>query len=113
MTNITSLPQNSTNYTVNQCGSCPDEMNCFHVENLNYKCAKNCDPTWACNRTSNQTNIDEPLISEEEFNNAMTEAGYYIYSNKKYKYIVTLATTAGNITSKRELAMFLGNFLLF
>jgi len=41
----------------------------------------------------------------------MSEAGYYIFSARKYNYIVNLASKAGNITTKRELAMFLAQIL--
>jgi hypothetical protein len=95
-------------------------MRCFHVDNSNYTCAIECDRNWACfnannnqstdqNTNFNNTTVDNtPLLTEDEFNDALIEAGYSISSSKKYNYIAKLASKAGNITTKRELAMFLG-----
>jgi predicted chitinase len=52
-----------------------------------------------------------PLVSEAEFDRAVTSNGYPRPSAAQYHAFVSHATSAGSISSKRELAMFLTEVL--
>ncbi len=51
------------------------------------------------------------LITRQEFNKAVTDNIYPAPSQEQYDTIMRMASTAGNITSKQELAMFLAQVL--
>lgn len=53
----------------------------------------------------------EPLITPEEFINAVKSAGYPEPDEEKFHNMVSHAESVGGITSKRELAMFLAQIL--
>lgn len=52
-----------------------------------------------------------PLVTPEEFMRAVKVAGYPKPDEEKFHNLVSQAATAGGITSKRELAMFLSHIL--
>jgi len=51
------------------------------------------------------------LITFEEFSKAVTNNIYPTPTREQYETITRMASTAGNITSKHELAMFLAQVL--
>ena len=53
----------------------------------------------------------ESLITQEEFNNALTSNGYPVASTAQYQNLVSQAGPKGGITTKQQLAMFLSEIM--
>ena len=51
------------------------------------------------------------LITQTQFNNALTSNGYAQPSATQYKNLVSLAKSAGGITTSQQLAMFLSQIM--
>ncbi|RNA42025.1 chitinase 4-like [Brachionus plicatilis] len=121
---LKNLYMNKQNKTVCKNGSCSEEClngtQCFQITHSIARCSVHCRRTWTCDspliKTSDRmlsqsVNDLEPLITPEEFINAVKSAGYPEPNEEKFHNLVSQAESAGGITSKKELAMFLAQIL--
>ena len=60
--------------------------------------------------TTSRSSSDS-LITQEEFNNALTSNGYPVASTAQYQNLVSQAGPKGGITTKQQLAMFLSEIM--
>ena len=75
------------------------------------KSLKICDLDIFSNSFSIFMNCLTDLITFSEFRKAVTDNVYPTPSREQYDTIMSMARTAGNITTKQELAMFLAQVL--
>lgn len=72
---------------------------------------QNPSPTTGPTQTTNPTQTPSGSITYNQFKNAVIACGYGAPSDSLYQAFVTQAPSAGGITTRRELAMFLAQIL--
>jgi hypothetical protein len=69
------------------------------------------NPTQATSAKPLTTGSSGGLITQSEFNNALTSNGYPLPTTEQYQNLVTQAGPKGGINSKQQLAMFLAEIM--